>query len=117
MNRRDFIKNSVKTAGLLSLAKIPNTVFASEKIMKANDVIVLGKSNIKTSRMAMGTGSNGWRGSSNQTRKLGLKGLAELLNYAYDRGITFWDSADRPSANNVSGAHLQKIDAKAERRW
>ncbi len=43
----------------------------------------------------MGTGTNGVGGSSNQTRKLGLGGVADLLKAAYDQGITFWDSADQ----------------------
>jgi predicted aldo/keto reductase-like oxidoreductase len=34
-------------------------------------------------------------GSSNQTRKLGLHGLADLYRAAYDNGITLWDSADQ----------------------
>src|SRR5947207_268883 len=43
----------------------------------------------------MGTGSNGYGGSSNQTRKLGIQGLADLLKAGYDQGVTFWDSADQ----------------------
>ena len=46
-------------------------------------------------RMAMGTGTNGVGGSSNQTRKLGLKGFADLLRAGFDQGVTFWDSADQ----------------------
>ena len=95
MKRRDFIKNTVKAAGILSIAKFPSDVFANENKKYANDIVVLGRTGIKTSRMAIGTGSNGWRGSSNQTRKLGIKGLAELLNHAYDKGINFWDTADQ----------------------
>ena len=43
----------------------------------------------------MGTGTNGAGGSSNQTRKLGVGGVAELFKAAYDQGLTFWDSADQ----------------------
>jgi predicted aldo/keto reductase-like oxidoreductase len=43
----------------------------------------------------MGTGTHGVNRSSNQTRKLGVKGLGELLHAAYEQGIFFWDSADQ----------------------
>jgi predicted aldo/keto reductase-like oxidoreductase len=45
--------------------------------------------------MAIGTGSNGWAGKSNQTRQLGIKGLADLLKAGFDMGVNFWDSADQ----------------------
>jgi len=50
---------------------------------------------VEVSRLAQGSGTNGVGGSSNQTRKLGLKGLADLYHAAYDQGVTFWDSADQ----------------------
>jgi len=50
---------------------------------------------VEVSRLAMGTGTSGVGGSSNQTRKLGLRGLADLLRAAYDQGVTFWDAADQ----------------------
>ena len=104
MKRREFIKNTVRTAGLISFAGIPQNVFASGQKKYANDVVSLGNTGIKVSRLAMGTGSNGWKGSSNQTRKLGLKGLSELLNRAYDKGVYFWDSADQYGSH----AHLKE---------
>ena len=42
----------------------------------------------------MGTGTKGGRGSSAQTRQLGLKGLADMYRYGFDHGVVFWDSAD-----------------------
>jgi aryl-alcohol dehydrogenase-like predicted oxidoreductase len=59
----------------------------------AFDTVVLGKTGIKTSRLAMGTGTVGFGHHSNQTA-LGLKGLSELLLNGYDRGLRFFDSAD-----------------------
>jgi predicted aldo/keto reductase-like oxidoreductase len=43
----------------------------------------------------MGTGTNGSGGSSNQTKKLGLAGVADLFRSGFDQGVTFWDSADQ----------------------
>ena len=50
---------------------------------------------VEVSRLAQGSGTDGSGGSSNQTRKLGLRGLAELFDAGYDNGITLWDSADQ----------------------
>jgi aryl-alcohol dehydrogenase-like predicted oxidoreductase len=58
------------------------------------DYVTLGQTGIETSELAFGTGTNGWSGRSEQT-ELGLRGLADLLRFAYDHGITFFDSADQ----------------------
>ncbi len=92
MNRRDFLKTGVTTVGLLSLGPFTK-IFAQEK-KYASDKVVLGKTGITVSRLAMGTGTHGFNRRSEQTEKLGLKGVADLLKAAYDEGINFWDSAD-----------------------
>jgi aryl-alcohol dehydrogenase-like predicted oxidoreductase len=95
MKRRDFILTSILTAGAVSLSKFPYYLYAGTEKKYAWDRIKLGNIGVEVSRMAMGTGTNGGGKSSNQTRKLGIKGLADLLHAAYDEGITFWDSADQ----------------------
>jgi aryl-alcohol dehydrogenase-like predicted oxidoreductase len=57
--------------------------------------VKLGPKGVELSRLAMGTGTNGGGGSSNQTKKLGVQGIADLFKAAYDQGVTFWDSADQ----------------------
>jgi aryl-alcohol dehydrogenase-like predicted oxidoreductase len=59
--------------------------------VEAQDTVVLGKTGIRTSRLAMGTGTIGSGGSSNQTR---TGGLTRLLRTGYDRGLVFFDTAD-----------------------
>jgi len=56
--------------------------------------VTLGQTGIRTSELAMGTGTNGWAGRSEQT-DLGFQALVDLLRFAYDQGITFFDSADQ----------------------
>ena len=63
--------------------------------MYATDKVKLGTTGIEVSRMAIGTGTNGWGKNSNQTRQLGLKGLSDMLQAAYEQGFIFWDSADQ----------------------
>jgi aryl-alcohol dehydrogenase-like predicted oxidoreductase len=72
-------------------------------LRRASDTVALGPDQIRLSRLAMGTGTNGYNGSSDQTRKLGVQGLADLLHYGYDQGLTFWDSADQYGSH----AHLK----------
>ncbi len=95
IKRRDFLKASMLTAGAFALNPFPYHAFASETKKYATDRIMLGNTGIELSRLAMGTGTHGVNRQSNQTRKLGVKGLGELLHAAYDEGINFWDSADQ----------------------
>ena len=53
----------------------------------------LGNSRLRVSRLSIGTGTVGGGGRSNQT-KLGLKGFVDLLCFAHDLGVRFWDAAD-----------------------
>jgi aryl-alcohol dehydrogenase-like predicted oxidoreductase len=60
----------------------------------ASDQVTLGGTGIKVSRLALGTGTNGVDGASDQTR-LGIAGLAGLLGYGYGQGMNFFDAADQ----------------------
>jgi len=103
MNRRRFLLGSASAAagvwvGLESLgSRTFSPAFAAPaplaQKVAASDVVVLGKTGIRTSRLAMGTGTVGSGHHSNQTA-LGLKGLSDLLLNGYDHGLHFFDSAD-----------------------
>ena len=95
MKRRDFLKNSMVAAGAMAAVQFPYHAYAGEAKKFASDRVMLGNTGIELSRLAMGTGTHGVNRSSNQTRKLGVEGVAELLHAAYDQGINFWDSADQ----------------------
>lgn len=82
-------------AGAIAMHKFPYHLFVSDQKKYATDVVTLGDTGIQVTRLAMGTGTNGVGGSSNQTRKLGVKGLSELLHMSYDNGVFFWESADQ----------------------
>ena len=53
----------------------------------------MGKTGIRVSRLAQGTGFNGYNHSSAQTRQ-GKEAFDRLLRYSLDRGVTFIDMAD-----------------------
>lgn len=96
MRRRDFLRRSAAAAaGVVSLRAFPHHLFANAEAKHATDRVTLGATGIQVSRLAMGTGTNGTGGSSDQTRGLGVEGVAAMLKLGYDQGITFWDSADQ----------------------
>ena len=55
----------------------------------ATDIVTLGKTGIKLSRLGMGLGSN----SGNVQRNLGQEDFNGLVRYAYDCGIRYFDCA------------------------
>ena len=95
MKRSTFLRNSLLAAGAVSMNPFPYHLFAGDKKKYATDLVELGNTGIKLTRLAMGTGTRGINKESNQTRKLGLRGLGDFLHYTYDNGILFWDSADQ----------------------
>jgi aryl-alcohol dehydrogenase-like predicted oxidoreductase len=76
-----------------------------DRKMEASDTVTLGKTGIKTSRLAMGTGTNGIGHHSRQTDGLGVAGLSALLQNGYDNGLRFFDLAD------AYGSHPHAADA------
>ncbi|WP_347275116.1 aldo/keto reductase [Candidatus Kuenenia sp.] len=52
---------------------------------------IIGNGKIKLSKIGFGTGSSGYTGINLQTR-LTERQLADVLMYAYDKGINFWDT-------------------------
>ncbi len=95
MNRRDFLARGAAVAGGVALNNFPYQLFAGATKKQASDRVRLGPRKVEFSRLAMGTGTNGAGGSSNQTRKLGIEGVANLFKLGFDHGCTFWDSADQ----------------------
>jgi len=94
MKRRDFLKYGVLTATALHARSFNYSLYAAETKKNAQDIVTLGKTGIKLSRLAQGSGTVGFNKSSNQTRKLGIQGMADLLRAGVDNGLTFWDTAD-----------------------
>lgn len=90
ISRRQFIRQS---AGLAAGAALlpPWMPHAAETAQKrtAADRVTLGKTGLKLSRLGMGTGTN----SGKVQRDLGREGFNRLVRYAYDRGITYLDTA------------------------
>ena len=97
MHRREFLIRSATFAGAawLSSKSLLSRVAPEPLSTKfsASDTVTLGGTGIKTSRLAMGTGTVGSGHHSHQSA-LGIKGLSDLLLNGYDHGLRFFDAAD-----------------------
>jgi 1-deoxyxylulose-5-phosphate synthase len=97
MHRREFLIRSASGLGAAWLSsKDLLAALATKPLLSkfsASDTVTLGSTGIKTSRLAMGTGTVGSGHHSNQTA-LGVKGLSDLLLNGYDQGLRFFDAAD-----------------------
>jgi len=97
MRRREFLIRSATAAGAVWLSS--KSIFkaiadqALPQKFSASDTVTLGGTGIKTSRLAMGTGTVGSGHHSHQTA-LGIQGLSDLLRNGYDHGLRFFDAAD-----------------------
>lgn len=78
--RRRFLQSLI-AAGAAPLVAAKGT---------ATDWVTLGKSNVKVTRLAFGTGSF----SGRVQRELGQEQFTRLVRHAYDRGIRFFETAE-----------------------
>ncbi len=115
MQRRDFLGRSARTLGaaLVATSAVARAALTEpEPLSKkhaAQDEVVLGNTGIRTSRLAMGTGTIGYAGASYQTR-LGTSPLVRLLLDGYhDNGLRFYDSADSYGSHPYVAAALKQI--------
>jgi predicted aldo/keto reductase-like oxidoreductase len=80
LTRRDFLISSVAATAL--------SAAPSKRL--ATDWVTLGKSNVKVTRLAFGTGTS----SGAVQRNLGQPEFTRLVRHAYDRGIRFFETAE-----------------------
>ena len=86
ITRREFIERSAAMAGGVLLS--PLAVQAAAK-KTAVDLVPLGKTGLKPSRLGIGCGTT----SGRVQQELGQEGFNKLVRYAYDQGITYIDIA------------------------
>jgi aryl-alcohol dehydrogenase-like predicted oxidoreductase len=92
-----------------SLAAFLSSLPAVGQKFSATDTITLGQTGIKTSRLAMGTGTVGSGHHSHQTA-LGVDGLSRLLLNGYDNGLRFFDAADSYGSHPHVAEALKQVD-------
>jgi aryl-alcohol dehydrogenase-like predicted oxidoreductase len=84
--RREFLKTGLATGAIAVTGSLP----LNAARQSATDWVVLGKSGVKVTRLAFGTGSF----SGQVQRGLGQNGFTKLVRYAYDSGIRFFETAE-----------------------
>jgi len=84
--RREFLKTGL-AAGTLAMS---GTLPLAAQRGKATDLVTLGRSGVKVTRLAFGTGSF----SGRVQRELGQDGFTRLVRHAYDNGIRFFETAE-----------------------
>jgi 1-deoxyxylulose-5-phosphate synthase len=101
-SRRQFLKTGLATSALAAFSTQPLRAARQS----ATDWVTLGKSNVKVTRLAFGTGSF----SGRVQRDLGQDGFTRLVRYAYDHGIRFFETAESyGDMHRMLGIALQGI--------
>ena len=116
MKRREFLLNTARGLGsawFASKLNLASAAFAAEltplpQKFNAHDTVTLGKTGIRTSRLAMGTGTHGWAGRSDQTA-LGMAELTALLLKGYENGLRFFDTADGYGSHPYVASALKQL--------
>lgn len=85
-SRRDFLRAGLAAGAFASVGSVPLLGARG----KATDWVQLGKSDIKVTRLAFGTGTM----SGRVQRELGQDQFTRLVRYAYDQGIRFFETAE-----------------------
>jgi predicted aldo/keto reductase-like oxidoreductase len=85
LNRREFLKSS---AAALSIG-FASGAAPHGAVRTATDQVALGKSGIRLSRLGIGTGSS----NGQVQRDLGQEGFTRLVHAAFERGVTYIDTA------------------------
>ena len=99
--RRSFLKTglaagAMATVGTFSLGATKPT---------ATDTVVLGRSKIKVTRLAFGTGTD----SGAVQAALGQQEFTRLVRYAHDRGIRFFETAEAYQTPAMLGEALKGL--------
>src|SRR5262245_55642589 len=97
VSRRAFLGQSAAALGAAAVATAAHAAAPAQtgrKLTGPGDLVTLGKTGLKSSLLGIGTGSVGVKRSSNQV-KLGLDKFTKLLGHAFDKGLTYVDTADQ----------------------
>jgi len=85
-SRRDFLKTGLAAAAVAGASRLP--LRAARET--ATDWVMLGRSGVKVTRLALGTGTM----SGKVQRELGQEQFTRQVRYAYDHGIRFFETAE-----------------------
>ena len=101
-SRRDFLKTGLAAAAVAGASSL--ALRAARET--ATDWVTLGRSGVKVTRLALGTGTM----SGKVQRELGQEQFTRQVRYAYDHGIRFFETAESyGEMHRMLGVALQGI--------
>lgn len=119
ISRREFLGKSAVLTGAAALAGPGlGAVEGNGAKRTATDLVPLGKKGLKICRIGIGTGSSG----GDVQRGLGQEGFTRLIRHAYDRGLTFIDTADMYKTHEmvreaIRGLPREKLWIQTKMMW
>ncbi len=109
INRRNFIhKSAVGLAGTLAVASGLINLSFNPSSNAVIDMVKLGETGLNVPRLALGTGSYGWKKTSAQ-KKLGEEKFVQMAQHAFNRGVKFFETADMYGTHEFVGKAMKKV--------
>jgi aryl-alcohol dehydrogenase-like predicted oxidoreductase len=109
INRRSFIqKSAFGLAGTVAVASGLINLSFNQASNAMIDTVKLGKTGMNVPRLALGTGSYGWKKTSAQ-KKMGEEKFMQMARHAYDRGVRFFETADMYGTHEFVGKAMKKV--------
>ena len=118
MDRRTFLGRTAAVTGAALLTANGAVEAAKPRKRTATDLVPLGRNGPNICRLGMGTGSNnGW-----DQKNLGREDFNRVVRHAYDRGITYFDTADAYGTHGwvkdaVKGLPREKLWIQTKMEW
>jgi len=113
--RRQFVQGVLVGAGVAATGCSSKTVSmitpndaGSGPHKTAVDRVTIGSTGIVTSRLALGSGTRGFNGSSDQTR-LGMTAFVNQFTYGYSKGLTFFETAADYGAHPMIAEAVRQV--------
>ena len=108
-DRRSFIqKSALGLAGTVAAASGLISLSFNPSSNAMIDMVKLGETGMNVPRLALGTGSYGWKKTSAQ-KKLGEEKFVQMAQHAYDRGVKFFETADMYGTHEFVGKAMKKV--------
>jgi predicted aldo/keto reductase-like oxidoreductase len=115
IDRRQFLRTSITAVGASLTIGVPTQARVRRV---ASDQVALGKSGVTIARLGLGTGSS----NGQVQRDLGMDGFRRLIHEAFDRGITYIDTADNYKTHEmvreaIKGLPREKLFIQSKMPW
>lgn len=109
LHRREFLAGALAGVGGMLVGQRANAAeLKSPKPFDPYEKVQLGKTELKMTKVGLGTGAGGYNQQSNQTR-LGQEKFTALVRGCLDRGMNWFDAADLYGSHPFLKAALEGV--------